>query len=210
MRNVKLMLAAAVSVAALSGTAQAATIVGATVTGPSGTVWTTDANNFYALFLQGNNTSTYINPNRSISLPVMTSGNMSQLLVGEGFRAGETINSDATFNLALRFAGGQTLSGIYTVATNSFLGGANNTFTEGSTTYSLTNFFYNRGRADLVSGYTATPGGDPLDYNGSFTVSAVTSAVPETATWAMMLAGFAMIGAGVRSRKNQSVRVTYA
>lgn len=208
MRNVKLMLAAAVSVAALSGTAQAATIVGATVTGPSGTVWTTEANSYYALFLQGNNTTTYVNPGRTIALPVSATGGMMQLLVGEGYRAGETINSDATYNLSLRFDGGQTLSGLYTVATNSFLGGS--AFTEGSTTYSLTNFFYNRGRADLVQGYTATPGGDPLDYNGSFTVSAVTAAVPETATWAMMLAGFAMIGAGVRSRKNQSVRVTYA
>lgn len=38
----------------------------------------------------------------------------------------------------------------------------------------------------------------------------VVSSVPEPATWAMMLMGFGMVGAGVRSRRKQSVRVTYA
>jgi len=36
------------------------------------------------------------------------------------------------------------------------------------------------------------------------------TAVPEPGTWAMLLVGFGMIGAGVRSRKRQSVRVTFA
>jgi len=34
--------------------------------------------------------------------------------------------------------------------------------------------------------------------------------VPEPATWAMMLAGFGMVGFGLRSRRKQAVRVTYA
>jgi hypothetical protein len=36
------------------------------------------------------------------------------------------------------------------------------------------------------------------------------TAVPEPATWVMMIAGFAMIGFGLRSRRKQAVRVTYA
>lgn len=43
---------------------------------------------------------------------------------------------------------------------------------------------------------------------GAFEINV--SAVPEPATWAMMLMGFGMVGAGVRSRRKQSVRVTYA
>lgn len=34
--------------------------------------------------------------------------------------------------------------------------------------------------------------------------------VPEPATWAMMLVGFGLVGYGLRSRRRQSVRVTYA
>ena len=37
-----------------------------------------------------------------------------------------------------------------------------------------------------------------------------TSAVPEPATWAMMMLGFGMVGFGLRSRPKSSVRVTYA
>ena len=36
------------------------------------------------------------------------------------------------------------------------------------------------------------------------------TAVPEPATWAMMLVGFGMVGFGLRSRRKPSVRVTYA
>lgn len=36
------------------------------------------------------------------------------------------------------------------------------------------------------------------------------SAVPEPATWAMMLMGFGMIGFGLRTSRTKSVRVTYA
>ncbi len=41
------------------------------------------------------------------------------------------------------------------------------------------------------------------------TLSASVSAVPEPATWAMMIGGFGMIGGTMRSRRRQSVRVTY-
>lgn len=39
---------------------------------------------------------------------------------------------------------------------------------------------------------------------------ALTSAVPEPATWAMMLLGFGMAGFGLRNRRKPMVRVTYA
>jgi hypothetical protein len=39
---------------------------------------------------------------------------------------------------------------------------------------------------------------------------AVDSAVPEPATWAMMLVGFAAIGMGMRRRQQQTVRYTFA
>lgn len=34
--------------------------------------------------------------------------------------------------------------------------------------------------------------------------------VPEPATWGMMLVGFGLVGAGLRSRRKESLRVTYA
>lgn len=37
-----------------------------------------------------------------------------------------------------------------------------------------------------------------------------TGAVPEPATWAMMLMGFGLMGFGLRNRRKQAVRVTYA
>ena len=55
---------------------------------------------------------------------------------------------------------------------------------------------------------------NPIGYAGvlgSTSVDTVaTSAVPEPATWAMMLLGFGILGFGMRSRRKQSVRVTYA
>ncbi len=48
---------------------------------------------------------------------------------------------------------------------------------------------------------------------GTLTVTigaAGSAAIPEPATWAMMLLGFGMVGFGLRSRQKQSVRVTYA
>lgn len=46
-------------------------------------------------------------------------------------------------------------------------------------------------------------------YGGNLSFTPLTAAVPETATWLMMLAGFAMIGAGVRYR-NRSTTLTFA
>ena len=54
-------------------------------------------------------------------------------------------------------------------------------------------------------GFGLTDGTDLLDYVDGVGVNAV----PEPATWLMLLAGFAMVGAMVR-RKRAAVRVRYA
>ena len=46
--------------------------------------------------------------------------------------------------------------------------------------------------------------------SGSRGYNFAAAAVPEPATWAMMLMGFGMVGAGVRSRGKSIVRLTYA
>ncbi|WP_242186542.1 PEPxxWA-CTERM sorting domain-containing protein [Sphingomonas sp. CARO-RG-8B-R24-01] len=66
--------------------------------------------------------------------------------------------------------------------------------------------------------YSAPGGTDPYvlysnsgaNATGNFALSEISAAVPETATWAMMLMGFGMVGAGLRSHKRSTVRVTYA
>lgn len=67
------------------------------------------------------------------------------------------------------------------------------------------------GTFDLAS----TPRNSPLDpvqpltYRLTISDSAV-SAVPEPATWAMMILGLGMVGFSLRRRANQAIRVTYA
>ena len=53
---------------------------------------------------------------------------------------------------------------------------------------------------------TSTNGSGPAYLGPNLTISAV----PEPATWAMMLAGFGMIGFGLRRRVKQKVRVAFA
>ncbi|MBY0583571.1 MAG: PEPxxWA-CTERM sorting domain-containing protein [Sphingomonas sp.] len=59
------------------------------------------------------------------------------------------------------------------------------------------------------SSYAVFDNGSTAVTPGNFSLSQV-AAVPEPATWAMMIVGFGMIGAGIRSRKRQTVRVAYA
>jgi len=54
----------------------------------------------------------------------------------------------------------------------------------------------------------------PTDFNGqgtySLSIAAVAdAAVPKSATWGLMLLGFGMVGAGLRSRRRSTI-VTYA
>lgn len=63
----------------------------------------------------------------------------------------------------------------------------------------------NTTRAYLLSSGTPSSGTGAL-----VTEFVTTSAVPEPATWVMMLVGFGMVGFSLRSRRKQTVRVTYA
>lgn len=66
---------------------------------------------------------------------------------------------------------------------------------------------YSNGPEKLYTIYSSSG----ANADGAFALSQVsTAAVPEPATWVMMLAGFGMVGAGLRSRKRATVRVTYA
>jgi len=61
--------------------------------------------------------------------------------------------------------------------------------------------------------YTYAPGdyADNVDDGTTrYGAASLVVAVPEPATWAMMIAGFGMVGFGLRSRKRQTVKVTYA
>lgn len=73
----------------------------------------------------------------------------------------------------------------------SFGGGQANLYSNSATSYTL---------------YTAANGQFGANSDGTLSVQAV----PEPATWGMMLVGFGLVGFGLRSRRKQSVRVTYA
>lgn len=90
--------------------------------------------------------------------------------------------------------------------TVSGLGLASTSFTPG-TVYATNSLYF---LADNASGFVSfSVQGAPGNAATALDAFSVT-AVPEPATWAMMLAGFGMIGFGMRSRRKQVVRVTYA
>ena len=70
----------------------------------------------------------------------------------------------------------------------------------GGNTFRVGDFYWS------INPLTLTSGGETV--NGS--LIATVTAVPEPATWAMMIIGFGLVGAGMRSRRRQTVRVTYA
>ena len=198
-----LPLAALSLVSAATG-ANALILTNAAVTGASGTIWTTAQTGNYTLFLQTPGLGNFINPNdEKISLDVADTGITRALLAGEGFVPGGTADSDSVYNLTLTFDGGQTMTGQYTPTTNTFLGG--NSITSGGTNYSLIEFSFRRNLGDTVQANVAVPGGDGNDYAGNFRLSAAAGAIPEPATWGLMIVGFGMVGAASRRRARTSV-----
>ena len=190
---------------ALSATgASALTLTNAAVTGPSGTIWTTGQTGNYTLFLQTPNLGDFLNPNDElISLDVANVGITRALLAGEGYLPGTTGDSDPLYNLTLTFNDGQTLVGQYTPMTNTFAGGSS--ITSGGKTFSLIEFSFRRTLGDSVQANVATFGGDGNDYSGNFRLSTAAGAVPEPASWAMMIGGFGLVGASMRRRSRAAI-----
>jgi len=191
----KRVLATLFGAALLSGIAAQAsanvTLTGADVRGPTGTVWDTSPGGYYALWVGSlNPTDTAITFNAASG-----SGNSFDIL-GEGWVGGQSGNSDPNYTLTLYFNDGSTdfsLAGLYNADTNSFAGPVSG---NGVT---LTAFSWERDAGQQVGANTrVATGSDPLDYAGSFAFSV--AAVPEPAQWAMMLAGFGVIGAAARRR----------
>lgn len=206
----KKLLLATLALATFATGANALTLTNATVrgsiTGPGQTVWTTANTGNYTLFLSSPNPGDYLNPNSENISFTVANGISRVLLTGEGYFPGNSLNSDPSYNLTLDFDGGQSLTGLYTVATNSFSGGSS--IMSGGRTFSLLEFSFTRNLADVVSPNVAVPGGDPNDYNGNFRISSVAGAVPEPASWALMIAGFGMTGAAMRRRASALKSVT--
>lgn len=199
----KKFLLATVAVAAFATGANALTLTNAAVTGPTGTIWTTAHTGNYTLFLQNPGLGDYLNPNdESINFNVNNMGITRALLAGEGYTPGTTIDSDPFYNLTLTFNTGQTITGRYTPTTNTFLGGSS--ITDAGKTYSLIEFSYRRFLGDAVQANVARPGGDGNDYVGNFRIDA-TGAVPEPASWALMVGGFGLIGVAARRRSAKVV-----
>lgn len=65
-------------------------------------------------------------------------------------------------------------------------------------------------KSPYISGYTATDNDFRLNYTGNWTVNAVTSAVPEPSTWAMLVLGFAGLGFMAYRRKQTGLNFRVA
>ncbi len=205
-----LFAAAATALALVSTNANAAAnLVSAAVTGSNGsTVWnTTSSTGYYTVFLQqplGN----VMNPQGQAINDPTELGRNNFTINGDGWPIGGKSASDPRYTMTLLFADGATISGVYDPLFDDVLDATSTTV--GNTTYTFTGFGWDRVRADNVSGNLAVSGGDERDYAGQFSFTAVEGAVPEPTTWAMMLAGFGMIGLGLRSRRTGSAMVAAA
>lgn len=207
MKSVVYALAAGAGLA-VAGQASAAALVYVEVTGPTGTVWDTEVDGNFAVFLQ-QPFGTVLNPTDNFAPNPTELGENNFLIAGDGFPTGTTTNSDISYNLLLRFEDGAVITGEYTFAIpgGQFINGTSATV--GDMTYTLNGFGWDRSRANNVSRFLATPGDDPSDYTGQFSFAAVSSAVPEPATWALFILGFGAIGTTLR-RRSGAVRVSKA
>jgi hypothetical protein len=202
-------LLAGLVLASISANAYAAAnLVSATVDGTtSGARWDTPTGGAWTLFLQQPGPGDYLNPSdEGVNDPTALGAN-NFLLLAEGWGPTESLNSDAVYLLTLAFADGATLTGQYSSTLNSFLEGSSTTLN--GVHYALEEFSFTRFLGNPVSGFSATSGGDPNDYAGSFrfTAADVTSPVPEPATWALMLVGFGAVGYSMRHSKGGNRRI---
>lgn len=210
MRNKILSAAAAATIALVSTNAYAAAnLTDVTIQGVGTSYsWGTSTTADNTIFLQQPLGNIFNPQSQTVNDPTATGLN-SFTINGEGVPAGTILEASQFYLITLGFADGASISGTYNTALSSpaFVG---TTDTVDGTSYTLTGFAWNRTRADNVSSKVAVAGGDQNDYAGQFSFEAVTGAVPEPTTWMMMLAGFGMVGAGLRSRSKVRTSVTYA
>lgn len=220
MRTTTKFLAAAAAIAAAAPVLAAPTITSVAVTGGSGTVWDTAVNSHFTVFVS-RPISNILNPNDDFAgAPLIdaVSGTFDFAINGDGWPTNTprpvdgapriAPNSDPLYTLTVRLVEGDTsgtLTGNYDP--NSF------TFVPTSPSigllsgeYSLSDFNWTRGLSNIVGTFSATDTsydrqakpGSGLDYAGSFAIAAT---VPEPATWGMMIMGFGIAGAALRSRR---------
>jgi choice-of-anchor C domain-containing protein len=133
---------------------------------------------------------------RSVDLSALGAGSLSQIL--SGLTIGQTYQ--VSFDLAGNPDGGSStkvavVTDGETTSTYDFLQGANSKSSMGWTTHTF-NFKATGENATLTfSSAEETPYGPALDNVSIF------GAVPEPATWAMMIVGFGVVGASLRTRR---------
>lgn len=210
MKKTILFAAAATAMTLVSTNANAAAnLVSATVTGSNGsTVWNTNSKTgFDTVFLQQSGSSILNGWGQAINDPTQPGVN-SFVIAGDGEPICAPGSSNPLYTMTLRFADGATISSMYNSWSNSMSNATS--MTVGATTYTFTGFSWEDTGRNFVSDHIALPGDNTNDHLGQFSFTAVNGAVPEPATWAMMLAGFGMIGLGLRSRPKVTTSVAYA
>ncbi|QDZ09182.1 PEP-CTERM sorting domain-containing protein [Sphingomonas panacisoli] len=76
-----------------------------------------------------------------------------------------------------------------------------------STTAGMADFYFGLGGYGTI--FTRTGGTATSNVGGTFAVTPAVAAVPEPATWAMMLIGFGVVGQSLRRRQTVSTRIRY-
>ncbi|WP_225883149.1 PEPxxWA-CTERM sorting domain-containing protein [Sphingomonas aliaeris] len=160
---------------------------------------------FYTLFMQ-RPLNNLLNETDNFAPSPTTLGQNDYAINGEGFPVGTQDNSDGFYTLTLTFGDGAVITGDYVGST--FTAGSSTTV--GNTTYAMTGFGWDRSPANNVGRYSlVTAGSDENDYTGQFSFSQQVAAVPESATWGMMILGFGMIGGAARRRRHVA-RLSYS
>jgi hypothetical protein len=124
------------------------------------------------------------------SLTGTHAGSAITLIPANGFPTGVSAPNDNLFNPASPYLDGFGFS--YSAAGYNY------------------NVYYSGGFAEC-SDTTVACNNDARYYTiSNFTVSAATAAVPEPATWAMMIAGFGLMGFAMRRRSKVATTVSFA
>jgi len=181
----------------------------------TGMIWNTALDSYYTAFVQHPYGVMLNEDDDFTSVHVFGDRPSNYMLTGDGYPPDTPSgNSDPAYRLTVVMTENnvsQTLTGIFDGTTSAFTALSGPVSFSG-VDYTLTTFNWVRGMSNLVGSYkgsnTTYPGqsvGSFADYQGAFTLSA-TAAVPEPATWAMMIVGFGAVAGTIRYRR----RTTHA